>query len=59
MKAFMTKFLSNMQWKQYTSMEDVHKEIHQAINLATWLSQGEKCTKLNTSNMCNLQFQYL
>jgi hypothetical protein len=38
-------------------MEDVHMEIDQAINIATWISQGEKCTKLNTSNMCNLQFQ--
>jgi hypothetical protein len=35
-------------------MEDVHKEIHQAINLATWVSQGEKCNKLNSSDMCYL-----
>jgi len=38
-------------------MQDVHMEMDQVINLATWISQGEKCTKLNTSN--NLQFQYL
>jgi hypothetical protein len=40
-------------------MEDVHMEIDHAINLATWISQGEKCTKLNISNMCNFQFQDL
>jgi hypothetical protein len=40
-------------------MEDVHMEIDQAINLVTWISQGEKCTKLNSSNMCDLQFQDL
>jgi hypothetical protein len=33
---------------------NVHKEIHQAINLTMWVSYGEKCTKLNTSNMCDL-----
>jgi len=35
-------------------MKDVHMEMDQAINPAMWISQGEKCTKLNTSNMCNL-----
>ncbi len=36
-------------------MEDVHMEMDQAINLlAMWISQGEKCTKLNTSNMRDL-----
>jgi hypothetical protein len=35
-------------------MEDVHMEIDQAINLATWISQGEKCIKLNTFTMCDL-----
>ncbi len=35
-------------------MEDVHMEMDHTINLAMWNSQGEKCNKLNTSNMCNL-----
>jgi hypothetical protein len=34
-------------------------KMDQAINLATWNSQGEKYTKLNTSNMCDLEFQDL
>jgi hypothetical protein len=34
-------------------------EIDKAINLATKISQGEKCIKLNTSNMCEIQFQDL
>ncbi len=40
-------------------MEAIHMEMDQAINLAMWISQGQKCTKLNTFNMCNLQFQHL
>jgi hypothetical protein len=59
MKTFITKFMNSQPQKQCTSMEDVHMEMDHAINLATWISQGEKCTKLNTSNMCNLQFQDL
>jgi hypothetical protein len=59
MKMFITKFLSNQPQKQCIGMEDVHMEIDQAINLATWISQGEKCTKLNTFNICNILFQYL
>jgi hypothetical protein len=39
-------------------MGDVHKEIYQTFNLTMWFSQGEKCTKLNTSNMCNFQSNY-
>jgi hypothetical protein len=35
-------------------MEDVHMEIDQAINLAMWISKGEKYTKLNNFNMCNI-----
>jgi hypothetical protein len=31
-------------------MENVHMEMNQAINLTKWISPGEKCTKLNTSN---------
>jgi hypothetical protein len=53
MKMYLTMLLSNLQGKQWTCMRDVHKEIHQAMNLTMWFSQGEKCTKLNTSNMCN------
>jgi hypothetical protein len=34
-------------------------EMDWAVNLATWNSHGEKCTKLNTSNVCNLYFQDL
>ncbi len=30
------------------NMEDVHMEMDQAINLATWISQGKNPTKLNT-----------
>jgi hypothetical protein len=40
MKMFLTMLLSNMQRKKCTNMEDVHKEIHQAIKLAMWFSQG-------------------
>ncbi len=54
MKMFLTMLLSNLQQKKCTSTKDVHKEIHQAINITIWFSQGEKCTKLNTSNMCNV-----
>jgi hypothetical protein len=54
MKMFITKFLNNRPQKQCTCMEDVHMEMDQAINLAMWISQGQKSTKLNTSNMCNL-----
>jgi len=35
-------------------MHDVNMEMDQVINLATWHSQAENCTKLNASNMCNL-----
>jgi hypothetical protein len=35
-------------------MEYVHMEMDHAVNLATWNLHGEKCTKLNTSNMCNI-----
>jgi hypothetical protein len=38
MKMFITKFWNNQPQKQCTSMEDVHMEIDQAINLATWIS---------------------
>jgi hypothetical protein len=53
MKMFITKFISNQPRKQCTCMEDGHMEVDHAINLATWISQGEKLNKLNTSNMCN------
>ncbi len=38
-------------------MDDVNMEMDQVINLATWHSQGENCTKVNVSNMCNLDFK--
>jgi hypothetical protein len=58
MKMYLTMFLSNLQQKQWIGMGDVHQEIHHAINLTMWFSQGENSTKLNTSNMCNLQSNY-
>jgi len=45
MNIFITKFMNNQPQKQYIGMEDVHMEIDQAVNLATWILQGEKCTK--------------
>jgi hypothetical protein len=54
MKMFITKFLNNQPQKHCIGMEDVHMEMDQAINLTTWISQGEKCTKLNTFNICDL-----
>jgi hypothetical protein len=57
MKMFITKFLSNRPRKQCIGMEDVHMEMDQAINLAmTWISKNQKCIKLNTSNMYNLDW---
>jgi hypothetical protein len=41
MKMYLKMLMSNLQWKQWIGMGDVHKEIHQAINLTTWFSNGE------------------
>jgi hypothetical protein len=57
-KMYLTMLMSNLQPKKWRSKGDVHKEIYSAINLTMWTSHGEKCIKLNTSNMCNFQSNY-